>query len=85
MSAPTEEHWAAALGVVRYLAGTAEHGILFGGSGTPLEGHCDADFAGDADSRRSTTAYVFLMFGGAVSWSSRLQPTVATSTVEAEF
>jgi hypothetical protein len=85
MSAPTEAHWAAALGVVRYLAGTAEHGILFGGSDTPLEGHCDADFAGDADSRRSTTAYVFLMFGGAVSWSSRLQPTVAASTVDAEY
>ncbi|GAQ93443.1 hypothetical protein KFL_015360015 [Klebsormidium nitens] len=32
-SAPTEAHWAAALEVVRYLAGTAEAGITFGGSG----------------------------------------------------
>ncbi|GAQ93583.1 putative retrotransposon protein [Klebsormidium nitens] len=84
-SAPTEAHWAAALGVVRYLAGTAEAGVTFGGSDELLEVFCDADFAGDVDSRRSTTGYVFLMYGGAVSWSSRLQPTVAVSTVEAEF
>ncbi|GAQ93102.1 hypothetical protein KFL_012990020 [Klebsormidium nitens] len=84
-SAPTEAHWAAALGVVRYLAGTAEAGVTFGGSGELLEVFCDADFAGDIDSRRSTTGYVFLMYGGAVSWSSRLQPTVAVSTVEAEY
>jgi hypothetical protein len=85
MSTPTEAHWAAALGVVRYIAGTAQYGFVFGGSDIPLEGYCDADYAGDTDSRRSTTGYVFLMFGGAVSWSSRLQPTVAASTVEAEY
>ncbi|GAQ93236.1 hypothetical protein KFL_013790010, partial [Klebsormidium nitens] len=33
MAGPTEEQWRAALGVVRYLAGTAEDGVTFGGSG----------------------------------------------------
>jgi hypothetical protein len=85
MASPTKEHWDAALGVARYLAGTADLGVVFGGSEETLQGFCDADFAGDVDSRRSTTGYVFLMFGGAVSWMSRLQPTVAASTVEAEY
>ncbi|GAQ93407.1 hypothetical protein KFL_015040020 [Klebsormidium nitens] len=38
-SAPTEAHWAAALGVMRYLVGTAEDGITFGGSGEVLEAY----------------------------------------------
>jgi len=85
MAAPTVAHWEAALGVVRYLVGIVDYGLTFGGSNETLVGYCDADYAGDLDSRRSTTGYVFLMFGGAVSWSSRLQPTVAVSTVEAEY
>ncbi|GAQ92986.1 hypothetical protein KFL_012360010 [Klebsormidium nitens] len=84
-SAPTEAHRTAALRVVRYLAGTAEAGITFGGSGEVLEAFCDADYARDVDTRRSTTGYVFLMYRRAVSWSSRLQPTVAASTVESEY
>ncbi|GAQ92913.1 hypothetical protein KFL_011980020 [Klebsormidium nitens] len=83
-SAPTEAHWAAALGVVRYLAGTEEAGITFGGSGEVFELLCN-DYAGDIDTKRSTTGYVLLMYVGAVSWSSPLQPTVAVSTVEAEY
>jgi hypothetical protein len=64
---------------------TADYDLTFGGSSETLVGYCNTDYAGDLDSKRSTTGYVFLMFGGAVSWSSRLQPTVFVSTVEAEY
>jgi hypothetical protein len=47
--------------------------------------YADADWAGDLDNRRSTTGYIFKIFGGAVAWKSRRQPTVANSTTEAEY
>ena len=84
MAKPTMAHWQAAKGLLRYLAGTPEYGIMFGQS-SGLEVYCDADYAGDLDSRRSTTGYVFTLNGGAISWSSRLQQTVAASTTEAEY
>jgi hypothetical protein len=86
MAAPNKQHWLAAKAVLRYLAGSAEKGICYQGTdGASLLGFCDADYAGDQDTRRSTTGFVFLVCGGAISWQSRLQPTVAVSTTEAEY
>lgn len=86
MSKPTVDHWQAAKGVLRYVAGTSDVGILYRQDAAEgLMAYCDADYAGDMDSRRSTTGYVFIQSGGAISWSSKLQPTVAVSTVEAEY
>lgn len=85
MATPTVANWQAAKGVLRYVSGTANYGITFGGDKIDLEAYCDADYAGDIDTRRSTTGYVFILSGGAISWSSRLQPTVAVSTTEAEY
>jgi transposase InsO family protein len=85
LSCPTIAHWHAALLIVRYLAGTTDLGILYQHSETPLHGYCDSDHAADVDTRRSTTAYTFILHGGVVSWGSLTQKTVAASTVEAEF
>ena len=48
-------------------------------------GYSDADWAGDVKDRRSTSGNVFLLGGGAITWSSRKQSSVALSTVEAEY
>jgi hypothetical protein len=85
MSCPTTTHWAAAKGVLRYLSGTRLDGINYQGREAEIVGYCDSDFAGDIDKRRSTTGYVYVMNQGAISWSSRLQVTVAASTAEAEY
>jgi hypothetical protein len=47
--------------------------------------YCDADWAGDLEDRRSTTRFVFIMGGGTISWSSKRQPIIALSTMEAEY
>jgi hypothetical protein len=85
MACPTVSHWNAARGVLRYLAGTRRVGITYGAVPAVLHGFCDADYAGDADTRKSTTGYVYTIAGGAVCWSSKRQPTVAASTTEAEY
>ena len=46
--------------------------------------YVDADLAGDVDTMRSTTGFAIMMHGGIVNWLSKLQPTVALSTAEAE-
>jgi hypothetical protein len=83
-SAPSAQHFAVLLDVVRYVGGTASRGITYGGKGHPLGFWCDANFAACRDTRRSTTGWVVTMYGGAVSWSSKKQATAAASTMDTE-
>ena len=48
-------------------------------------GYSDSDFTACVDSRKSTSGYIFLFVGGAVSWKSAKQALIATSTMEVEF
>lgn len=92
---PSFSHWDALVHVFRYLKGTINLGINFNGLSSSVvdgaESHdlplsmCDADWAGDRSTRRSTTGYVFKLAGGPISWRSKLQPTVALSSTEAEY
>jgi hypothetical protein len=86
---PTAAHYAATKRVLRYLKGTVNHRITYTGtahSHPQLIGYCDADWAQDKDcKRRSTSGYVFVMCGGAVSWQSKKQSTIALSSTEAEL
>ena len=94
---PGLPHWNELKHLVRYVASTIKHGILFGKNGYPmhatlqhdlsgpLECFVDSDHAADKDTRRSCTSYVFFSRGGPISWRSRLQSSTAMSTCEAEF
>ena len=73
MNNPDKEHWEAVKWILRYLRGTTNHALCFGGSKTVLQGYVDSDMAGDKDSRSSTTGYVFTIGGTIVSWISKLQ------------
>ena len=85
MARPTKAHYTAAQHVLRYLVGTNSTGLVYSADGGGLTAYCDADYAGDLSTRRSTTGYVFVLNGGAVTWNSKLQVTVAVSTAEAEY
>jgi hypothetical protein len=88
MAEPTITHWLAAKRVLRYLHGTRQHQLVYGWNGgrpQPLYGYSDSDWGNDVNDRRSFTGWVFLLHDGAVSWQSIKQPTVALSSVEAEY
>jgi transposase InsO family protein len=87
MARPGVSHWGAARGVLRYLRGTSSLGLKWHPctGGDRVLGYTDSNYAGDMHTRRSTTGYVFVLHGAALCWSSRLQPTVALSTAEAEY
>ena len=50
-----------------------------------LHGFSDADWAGNKDTRRSTSGYCFLLAGRVISWSSKKQQSVALSSTESEY
>ena len=86
MANPTETHWTGIKRILRYLRGTTNHGLVYNGhGGTDLVGFSDADWAGDIDTRRSTSGYAYQIGSSTVSWSSRKQATVAKSSTEAEY
>ncbi|XP_062085394.1 secreted RxLR effector protein 161-like [Humulus lupulus] len=87
MASPGKEYWQAMKWTLRYLASTAKVGLIYKRkhSITDLEGYCDADNAGDRDSKRSISVYFFLIGGNCVSWKVQIQPVVALSTTESEY
>jgi hypothetical protein len=82
---PSTNHLLAAKRVLRYLKGTLTLGIVYRPPPMRLAGYSDADWAGDISTRRSTTGYVVMLNNGAIAWRSQRQPTVALSTMEAEY
>src|SRR5271169_2914569 len=84
-SDPSSKHLLAAKRVLRYLKGTLTLGITYRKPPVKLTGLTDADWAGDVNTRRSTTGYVVMLNNGAIAWRSKRQVTVALSTTEAEY
>ena len=75
---------------LRYLAGTKSYGITYstspGSTAIPniFSGYADAAFA-NQDNCKSTSGYVFIASGGAITWRSKKQTTVALSSTEAKY
>lgn len=86
---PGRAHWEAAKRVIRYILGTRKFTLNLGGKQPIcLTGYTDSDYAGDISNRKSTSGYVFSLGTtgtGLISWSSKKQATVTTSSCEAEY
>ena len=88
-SHPRECHHTADNRVFRYLAGTRAMSLKYKRSPTsvPLSiiAFSNSDYASCRDTRRSVSAYAVMLNGCAISWLSKKQQSVASSTTEAEY
>ncbi|XP_034681909.1 secreted RxLR effector protein 161-like [Vitis riparia] len=82
---PNRDHWTTVRRVLKYLRGTINYGVCFSGFPSVLEGFSDANYILDSDEMKSTSGYVFILSGGAVSWKSAKQTCITRSTMDDEF
>ncbi|KAK9025215.1 hypothetical protein V6N11_065111 [Hibiscus sabdariffa] len=83
---PGEGHWTAVKNILKYLRRTKDVFLVYGGEEElRIKGYTDASFQTDKDDSRSQSGFVFCLNGGAVSWKSSKQDTIADSTTEAEY
>ena len=81
---PGLPHWDAVKRIFRYLKGTKELWLSYGGEAKALTGYVDAD-GNMAEDRHAISGYAFLLHGGAISWSTKRQEIISLSTTESEY
>lgn len=98
---PPVGHLKATKRVVQYLKSTMHLGLVYGAhpqsenkakAKTPagqlpfgLVGYADSNYAGDPEDRKSVIGHCFFIHGAIVSWCSKKQRTISTSTTEAKY
>eukprot|EP00833_Pecoramyces_ruminatium_P015872 jgi/Orpsp1_1/1189904/evm.model.d7180000075388.1 len=82
---PTYEEWNNVLKIFRYLKGNPNYGIKYTRNNNKLKIYVDADFAGDKETRKSTSGHVVLIGSGPTSWYSKAQHCISLSTAESEY
>ncbi|GAA5871005.1 hypothetical protein JCM3774_003501 [Rhodotorula dairenensis] len=83
---PDNSHWAAVIRVLAYIKGTLDFGLEVQPDDSSLAGfeaYSDSDWSACPSTSRSTLGYTFVLASGA--WSSKLQPRVTASSIEAEY
>ena len=84
-------HWKAVKHLFRYLKGTMDLKLTYRASGDDpvtselFHSYSDAGYGGCLDTCKSTSGFVMKMGTGAISWSSKKQPTIANLSTEAEY
>ncbi|GJR29736.1 zinc finger, CCHC-type containing protein [Tanacetum coccineum] len=84
-SNPGTQHWQAIQRVLKYLKKTMDYSLKYSGYPSVLEGYTDASWISNTEDNSSTSGWVFLLGGGAISWASKKQTCITGSTMEYEF
>ncbi|XP_058741928.1 uncharacterized mitochondrial protein AtMg00810-like [Vicia villosa] len=81
---PRETHLIAVKRILKYMKGTTNLGLMYKKTSKyKLPGFCDADYAGDRIERKSTFGNYEFLGENPISWSRKIQSTIALSTAEA--
>ncbi|GKA83846.1 zinc finger, CCHC-type containing protein [Tanacetum coccineum] len=84
-SNPSRQHWKAITRVFKYLRRTKDYDLSYVGYPSVLEGYSDARWINHVEDSSSTSGWVFLLGGGAISWACKKQTCITGSTMESEF
>ncbi|GJV66969.1 zinc finger, CCHC-type containing protein [Tanacetum coccineum] len=84
-SNPGTQHWQAIQRVPKYLKKTMDYRLVYSGYPSVLEGYTDASWISNTEDNSSTSDWVFLLGGGAISWAPKKQTCITGSTMESEF
>jgi hypothetical protein len=87
MSDPAEHHGHALKNLLRYLRSTVTMKLRYGPGGVHSQFvvYSDADWASDTVDRKSVSGSTAMFYGGPITWSSKKQRSVATSSCESEY
>ena len=64
---PNQNHWIVVCRVFKYLRSTINYGLYSIRFPSVLEGFSDANWISDSDEMKSTSGYVFILGGSAIS------------------
>lgn len=86
MANPMKEHYDVAKRVMRYIQGTLDFGIWYKRGGIrERKVFANSDYAGNLNDKKSTSGYLILWDGAAVTRSSKKQSIIVLSSTEAEY
>jgi hypothetical protein len=79
MSNPSPEHQKLLSKLWLYISYTKKLGLNYQSSPSQILGYVDSDWGGDLGTRKSTTGYIYLYRGAAISWNIKELPCLKTA------
>jgi hypothetical protein len=85
MAKPTQQHWDAALMVLRYVKRAPGKDLFFSKGSSMTVGYSNVDYAGCHVDCKSTTGFCTFLAGNLITWRRKKQGTAARFSAESEY